>query len=121
MRLLSYFKRCQTLIGLVSIYKENELVSGPFQGHVACMHIAIGRGVCGTCAKLREIQCIENVHDFDGHIACDASSNSEIVLPIIKEGALFGVLDIDSQNYSRFDDSDVHYLAKFVQSLVQSL
>ena len=81
------------------IYKNDELVLGPFQGKVACMHIALGRGVCGTCAHTKTIQRIANVHEFPGHIACDASSNSEIVLPIIKEDTVFGVLDIDSKSF----------------------
>lgn len=103
------------------LYHDNELILGPFQGRVACMHIAIGKGVCGTCASTYQTQRIANVHDFPGHIACDARSNSEIVLPIIKEDTLFGVLDIDSQDFDRFDETDEFYLIKFVELFVHSL
>lgn len=103
------------------IVKQEELVLGPFQGKVACMHIPIGKGVCGTCAKTGSIQRIANVHDFEGHIACDEDSNSEIVLPIYKDKKLIGVLDIDSQFYSRFDEEDEIGLSSFVNILQQHL
>ncbi len=77
-------------------YKNDELVLGPFQGQPACVRIAIGKGVCGTAAQQRQTIIVANVHDFPGHIACDSASNSEIVVPIIKDDQLIGVLDLDS-------------------------
>ncbi|MCM3906328.1 MAG: GAF domain-containing protein, partial [Pyrinomonadaceae bacterium] len=77
-------------------HKNDELVLGPFQGQPACVRIAIGKGVCGTAAKQRHTIIVANVHDFPGHIACDSASNSEIVVPIIKDDKLIGVLDLDS-------------------------
>lgn len=103
------------------LYKNDELVLGPFQGNVACMHIAMGRGVCGVSAQTRKILRVDNVHEFPTHIACDSQSNSEIVLPIIKKGTLIGVLDIDSPLIARFDEIDERYLHNFVESLTQSL
>ncbi len=100
------------------LYKKEELVLGPFQGKVACMHIKLENGVCGKAARTREIQCIENVHDFEGHIACDSESNSEIVVPIVIDGELFGVLDIDSFEYANFGEVDVEYLGKFVEEMI---
>jgi L-methionine (R)-S-oxide reductase len=84
----------------------DELVLGPFQGKVACVRIPMGRGVCGTAAATQKTQLVEDVHAFDGHIACDAASNSEIVIPIIEEGKLIGVLDIDSPSIGRFNEDD---------------
>jgi len=83
-----------------------ELVLGPFQGKPACIRIAIGTGVCGTAAATRETQLVEDVHAFPGHIACDAASRSELVVPIIHDGALIGVLDLDSPSPARFDAED---------------
>lgn len=103
------------------LYKGGELVLGPFQGKPACVRIALGRGVCGTAAKTREIQVVEDVDKFPGHIACDAASKSEIVLPIIKDGNLLGVLDIDSPIKSRFDEEDARGLKNFVDILIQHL
>jgi GAF domain-containing protein len=100
------------------LYKENQLVLGPFQGQVACIRIPIGKGVCGTAAEQRKILCVEDVHEFAGHIACDSASNSEIVLPIIINDCLIAVLDIDSPVISRFDDDDKHGLENLVQSFV---
>ena len=85
----------------------DELVLGPFQGKAACIRIAYGKGVCGTAAATREVQCIADVHAFPGHIACDAASASELVVPIEHEGHLLGVLDLDSPKIGRFDDEDV--------------
>lgn len=99
------------------LYKNRELVLGPFQGKPACTHIEIGKGVCGTSAKELKTQIVNNVHHFPGHIACDSASNSEIVIPIVKEGNLVGVLDIDSPILSRFNEDDGAYLEKFVQIL----
>ena len=78
------------------LVKDDELVLGPFQGKVACVRIAFGRGVCGAAAASRQTQRVEDVHAFPGHIACDSASNSELVVPLIKEGRLIGVLDLDS-------------------------
>lgn len=87
--------------------REERLVVGPFQGLPACIEIPLGRGVCGTAALKDEIQLVEDVHAFPGHIACDSASNSEIVIPIHdKTGAVAGVLDIDSPIFSRFDETD---------------
>jgi L-methionine (R)-S-oxide reductase len=83
-----------------------ELVLGPFQGRVACVRIALDRGVCGTAAARRETLIVADVHEFPGHIACDAASRSEIVVPLIKRGRLLGVLDLDSPLLARFDEED---------------
>lgn len=83
-----------------------ELVLGPFQGKAACIRIPFGKGVCGTAASTRETQLVEDVHAFPGHIACDAASRSELVVPIVHQGALLGVLDLDSPEPSRFDSDD---------------
>jgi L-methionine (R)-S-oxide reductase len=83
-----------------------ELVLGPFQGKVACVRIALGRGVCGTAAERRETVIVEDVQVFPGHIACDAASRSEIVIPLIQKGQLLGVLDLDSPQLARFDQED---------------
>ena len=83
-----------------------ELVVGPFQGRPACVRIAFGEGVCGAAAATREVQLVEDVHAFPGHIACDSASNSEIVVPIIRDGELVAVLDIDSPSHARFDEED---------------
>jgi L-methionine (R)-S-oxide reductase len=89
------------------LYDGTELVVGPFQGKPACIRIAIGRGVCGTAAQTRSTQLIRDVHSFDGHIACDAASQSEIVVPLVKaDGSLLGVWDVDSPSVARFDDED---------------
>ena len=88
------------------LLRGDELVVGPFQGKPACVRIALGRGVCGTAAARRATVVVEDVHAFADHIACDAASNSEIVVPLLKDGALLGVLDVDSPNRSRFDATD---------------
>jgi len=85
---------------------DGELVLGPFQGKAACIRIAIGAGVCGTAAQTRETQLVADVHEFPGHIACDAASASELVVPIVHAGRLIGVLDLDSPTSSRFDAAD---------------
>lgn len=86
--------------------KNEELVLGPFQGQVACVRIAFGRGVCGAAAATRQTQRVEDVHEFPGHIACDSASNSELVVPLVKNGRLIGVLDLDSPKLSRFSAED---------------
>ena len=83
-----------------------ELVLGPFQGKTACVRIALGRGVCGTAAQRRQTLVVQDVHAFPGHIACDAASRSEIVVPLLQHGNLLGVLDLDSPELARFDDED---------------
>lgn len=103
------------------LFKKEELILGPFQGNTACMHIPMGRGVCGTSAQTRSVQRVDDVHTFCGHIACDSASRSEIVIPIIKENTLLGVLDIDSPSYARFDETDETYLIRVVDVLAQSL
>jgi GAF domain-containing protein len=101
--------------------KDNQLVLGPFHGRPACMRIPIGNGVCGTAAANNKIQLVEDVHQFSGHIACDAASNSEIVLPIMKDGKLFAVLDLDSPLIGRFDIDDKEGLSQIVKILQQAL
>lgn len=101
------------------LYKNEELVLGPFQGKPACTHIAIGRGVCGTAVATRATQLVRDVHDFPGHIACDSDSNSEIVIPIIIGDKIIGVLDIDSPIVNRFDNEDKKYIEKFVEILIK--
>jgi GAF domain-containing protein len=86
--------------------KDGELVLGPFQGLPACIRIAIGRGVCGTAAATLQTQLVTDVHAFPGHIACDAASQSELVVPLVKDGRLIGVLDLDSPSLARFDAED---------------
>jgi L-methionine (R)-S-oxide reductase len=98
-----------------------QLVLGPFQGLPACVRIPLGKGVCGTSAKDQKTIRVEDVHQFPGHIACDAATRSEIVIPIIKDGKLLGVLDIDSPSLNRFDEVDQHYLEAFVNELVSHL
>ncbi len=97
------------------LYKNDELLLGPFQGKVACVHIPIGKGVCGTAAATLETQLVEDVHQFAGHIACDAASNSEVVIPIVVDGQLIGVFDIDSPKIARFSEQDKKGLEGLVE------
>jgi L-methionine (R)-S-oxide reductase len=99
--------------------QDRELVLGPFQGNVACVRIAVGQGVCGTAAERRETVVVEDVHAFPGHIACDAASRSEIVVPMIQDGRLLGVLDLDSPLQARFDHEDSLGLNGLVTLLLQ--
>ena len=92
------------------LLKGGELVLGPFQGRPACVRIPLGSGVCGKAAEARETLVVENVHEFPGHIACDAASNSEVVVPLLKGGELLGVLDLDSPSLGRFDQEDARGL-----------
>ncbi|ART77637.1 histidine kinase [Sutcliffiella horikoshii] len=98
--------------------KQDMLVLGPFQGLPACVRIPFGRGVCGTAASSMETQLVADVHAFPGHIACDAASQSEIVVPMVVDGKIIGVLDIDSPIKNRFDELDKVYLEKFVSILL---
>lgn len=100
------------------LLKQGELVVGPFQGKPACVRIAIGRGVCGTAAERRATVIVRDVHQFPGHIACDAASNSEIVVPMLNNGELIGVLDLDSPKVARFDEQDREGLEEFVAALL---
>ena len=100
---------------------EDALVLGPFQGKPACTRIAVGRGVCGTAAQQDATQLVPDVHAFPGHIACDCASNSEIVVPIHKDGAVYGVLDIDSPLLSRFTAEDQAGLEGLVRVLEEML
>jgi GAF domain-containing protein len=100
---------------------DGELVLGPFQGRPACIRIPIGKGVCGTAAETLEAQCVPDVHAFPGHIACDSASRSELVVPIVREGALAGVLDLDSPQPGRFDAEDLAGCAELVQRLCARL
>ncbi len=94
---------------------------GPFQGKIACVRIPVGRGVCGTAVAQNSVQRVEDVHAFDGHIACDAASNSEIVLPLVVKGKIIGVLDIDSTVFSRFTTEDEQGLRELVSHLERLL
>lgn len=103
------------------LMEDGELVLGPFQGLPACVRIPLGKGVCGTAAQNQRTERIEDVHAFPGHIACDAASQSEIVVPMVKYGKLLGVLDIDSPIKNRFDEIDQQYLEEFVKELTSFL
>jgi L-methionine (R)-S-oxide reductase len=99
----------------------NQLVLGPFQGKIACVRIPVGKGVCGTAVTESRVQRVGDVHIFPGHIACDAASNAEIVLPITVKGEIIGVLDIDSIVYDRFDEDDELGLTSVVAGLCEHL
>lgn len=103
------------------VTEGNQLVLGPFQGMPACVRIPFGRGVCGVAAETKTTQLVADVHQFPGHIACDSASNSEIVVPIVKEETVIGVLDIDSPEKNRFDEVDQRYLEKFVETLLKHM
>ncbi|MCD8508688.1 MAG: GAF domain-containing protein [Bacillus sp. (in: Bacteria)] len=119
--LLNHFLDDVNWVGFY-LWKEDQLVLGPFQGLPACVRIPNGKGVCGTAAKERRTVRVKDVHTFPGHIACDAASNSEIVVPMIKEdGQLIGVLDIDSPLKERFSEEDQEGLELFVRTLIKFL
>ncbi|WP_336863454.1 GAF domain-containing protein [Peribacillus frigoritolerans] len=103
------------------LYEEDQLILGPFQGLPACVRIPMGKGVCGTSAATEKTLRIEDVHQFPGHIACDAASRSELVIPLMKDGKLLGVLDIDSPITDRFDEMDQQGLEKFAEILSNHL
>lgn len=98
-----------------------ELVLGPFQGRPACIRIPFGTGVCGAAAATLEVQRIEDVHAFDGHIACDSASNSELVVPIIRDGELIAVLDLDSPKYARFTEEDEAGCVRLCEILARAI
>ncbi|MEH7176512.1 GAF domain-containing protein [Neobacillus vireti] len=119
--LLNQFLDRINWVGFYLMDDNSELVLGPFQGLPACVRIPLGKGVCGTSAKNMETIRVEDVHQFPGHIACDAASNSEIVIPLIKDGKLLGVLDIDSPEKNRFDELDREQLEGITAILVEHL
>ena len=110
-------------INWAGFYKmvDGALVLYPFQGKSACIRIPVGKGVCGTAVAEDKLQLVEDVHQFPGHIACDSASNSEIVLPIHKDGAVWGVLDIDSPFFARFTEADAVGLQKVVAVLEKTI
>ena len=101
--------------------EQGKLVLGPFQGKPACIEIPVGKGVCGTAVAERKTQLVADVHQFPGHIACDSASNSEIVVPIFKDGQVWGVLDIDSPYYARFTAEDQAGMEELVRVLEATL
>lgn len=101
-------------------WKDGQLVLGPFQGKPACVRIPHGKGVCGKAAQTRQSVLVPDVHAFDGHIACDAASRSEIVVPVLNDNTLWGVLDIDSPRLARFSETDRKYLEELVQIFVSA-
>lgn len=101
--------------------KDGGLVLGPFQGKVACIHISVGKGVCGTCVAEDRVQRVPDVHKFPGHIACDSATNSEIVLPLHRDGKVVAVLDIDSKQFDRFREEDEVGLRQVALCLEQNL
>ena len=103
------------------LLKGEDLYLGPFQGKVACTRIPVGVGVCGTCVAKKETMLVNNVHEFPGHIACDSASNSEIVVPLFKNGNIYGVLDIDSTTLNRFNETDktnIESIAKTIERIL---
>lgn len=103
------------------LMRNGRLVLGPFQGKVACIHIPVGKGVCGTAAQSDETQLVADVHAFPGHIACDSASNAEIVVPVHKGGRVVAVLDIDSPVAGRFTEADRTGLEGFVRALEENM
>ena len=114
---------CVTAASWVGIYllRGNQLVLGPFQGKVACVRIALGRGVCGTAARERRTLVVPDVDAFPGHIACDSASRSELVVPLVKNGTLLGVIDLDSPSLSRFDEGDREGIETLAAIYLESL
>ena len=119
--LLNQFLDRVNWVGFYLMDTNEQLVLGPFQGLPACLRIPLGKGVCGTAALKKETVLVADVHQFPGHIACDAASQSEIVVPLIKNGELIGVLDIDSPEKNRFDALDQQKLEEYVAVLVEHL
>lgn len=110
-------------VNWVGFYRNvgGELVLGPFQGRPACIRIPLGEGVCGAAAASRQVQRVEDVHAFPGHIACDSASNSEIVVPLVRGGELLGVLDIDSPKLARFDAEDEVGIVRLAEILTKAI
>ncbi|SDB94263.1 GAF domain-containing protein [Pelagirhabdus alkalitolerans] len=119
--LLNQFLDRVNWVGFYLMDGEDELILGPFQGLPACLRIKVGSGVCGTAVSEKTTQRVENVHEFPGHIACDADTNSEIVVPLVKNDRVIGVLDIDSPELDRFDSLDESYLEAFAEILTKYL
>jgi len=119
--LLNQFLDRVNWVGFYLLDTNGELVLGPFQGLPACVRIPVGKGVCGTAALKKESVRVEDVNQFPGHIACDAASQSEIVIPLIKGDQLIGVLDIDSPEKNRFDQLDEEKLQEFVNILMKHI
>jgi L-methionine (R)-S-oxide reductase len=119
--LLNQFLDRINWVGFYLMDTNQQLVLGPFQGLPACIRIPLGKGVCGTSALKKETVLVADVNQFPGHIACDAASQSEIVIPLMKDGQLLGVLDIDSPEKNRFDALDQQKLEEFVAILVEHL
>lgn len=107
-------------VGFYLSQPNDDLVLGPFQGNVACVHIPFGKGVCGSAAKHRQALVVDDVDSFDGHIACDSRSRSEVVCPLIVNDRLLGVLDIDSPSLNRFEQADAEGLSMLLDTLVAS-
>ncbi len=103
------------------LFKDDQLVLGPFQGKPACIRIPLSKGVCGKAFSSNTVQRIDDVHQFAGHIACDAASNSELVIPFHKDGQLIGVLDIDSPKFARFSESDAKGLSDLMKEVEKIL
>ena len=106
-------------VGFYLVQSPDSLKLGPFQGRVACIDIPFGKGVCGTAAQSGEVLRIADVHQFEGHIACDARSNSEVVIPLYHHNRLLGVLDIDSPDLNRFSEQDVAGLQSLLEVLIE--
>ncbi|MDX9807913.1 MAG: GAF domain-containing protein [Acholeplasma sp.] len=100
------------------LYEQNKLILGPFQGLPACVEIDLGKGVCGTSYAKKEVLNVPDVHDFDGHIACDSNSNSELVIPLFKHGKGIGVMDIDSPVFNRFDSDLQCFFEKLSEIII---
>ena len=103
------------------LMENGMLVLGPFQGKTACIEIPVGKGVCGTAVKENKTQLVPNVHEFPGHIACDSASNSEIVVPLRREGTVIGVLDLDSTSFGRFTEEDREGLERFSEIIANHM
>jgi GAF domain-containing protein len=106
------------LVKPISSSPDNELVLGPFQGPIACTRISKGRGVCGTAWQEKRTLIVDDVEKFPGHIACSSLSRSEIVVPIIRNGVVMGVLDVDSESLAHFDETDKRFLEELIEGVV---
>lgn len=102
-------------------YKDDELILGPFQGKIACSNIKVGKGVCGVAFEKRMLLNVPDVHKFEGHIACDSDSCSELVVPLIYEGNIFGVIDIDSNEYYRFGSADEELISEIAMCVAKKI